>query len=204
MATVPTSIRLTRLPVNWNEQPETFRRWWDETMSAIEQALNAILAIPAIEAAVAAANAAAAAANAAADNAQTAADNAQAATDVTSSEQSIVNSYPANYTFPLIDVSSAGLVTIAPHTRIYGNPTLNPNVNIVGGSFPTLASTGDVIYVYYVDATRSNPNPTFIYSLDASDAAQTGDTHSIGNGTIPGAGSQPGNPTLPPGVPPSS
>lgn len=48
------TIRLPRLTVGWKEQPQLFERYWDEVMTSLETSLNAILAIPAIEAALAA------------------------------------------------------------------------------------------------------------------------------------------------------
>lgn len=47
-----TNIRLPRLSLGWRDQPQLFERYWDEAMSTIESNLNAILNIPAIQAAL--------------------------------------------------------------------------------------------------------------------------------------------------------
>lgn len=187
------AFRLPRLPFNWKEQPQLFERYWDETLSNLEKTLNAILDIPLIEQAVADAQAAAAAA-------QGAADTAQSAVDGQASETSLVNSYTNGFVGSLISADSAGNVTIASHTRVYGNPTLNPNRSITGATFSTTGGAGDIIRVYYDDPTRAGGAVTYQYTVDpAAGPVQTGNRHSVGAVKIPAAGSQDGNYIRPPG-----
>lgn len=159
-----------------------------------QQLVTQLELIPGLEAAIAAADAAAA-------NAQAAADNANAAAEATTSEQSIVNSYPANPTVPpLISADSAGDVTISDHDRIYGDPTLNPTVSVDGGVVASGGTSGDVIRVYYNDPTRAGGAVTYLFTTNTTDTpVQGGDTHVVGAVTVPAAGSQSGNGVRPPG-----
>lgn len=158
-----------------------------------QQLVTQLELIPGLEAAIAAADAAAA-------NAQAAADNANAAADSITSEQSLVNSSPANYAFPLLQADNTGNVTIANHDRVYGDPTLNPTVPVTGGVVASGASPGSVVRPYYDDPTRAGGIVTYLFTVD-DDAfpSQTGDTHVLGAVTIPAAGTQDGNPVRPPG-----
>lgn len=182
-------LRLARLPTNWNEQPETFRRWWDETMNAIEETLNAILSIPEIEQALEDLDVATQAA-------QDAADNANAAASAVTSEQSLSASFPQNYTPPLLNADDTGLVTIAAHDRKYGDGTV---VSVTGGTVATGLTSGDIAWIYYDQASRAGGAVTYQFTQVETDIAQTGDRHSLGAVTIPASGSQAGNPVRPPG-----
>jgi hypothetical protein len=202
------AIKLARLPVNWQENPLLVSRYWDQSMTQIETALNQILAIPAIEAAlvdldaaIIAADAAAAAADAAAVSAQTAADDAAVATAANKAESSIINSYVSLFTAPLISVTTLGVVTIANHSRIYGDPALNPTVTVTGtAALATTAGVGDVVRVYYNDPTRAGGAVTYLYTVDpTAPPVQGGSTHSVGAVTVPGAGSANGKLVQPPG-----
>lgn len=189
-------IKLPRLPVGYEKVPGLFPRYWDQAMTNIEKAVNEVLAIPEIKAAIVAANAAAANANAAAAAAKSTADK-QAA------ESSLVSSYisPNSFTGDLITVSSTGSVTVKTHTRIYGNPTLNPSVTVTGSTFSvTGVVAGDIIRVYYNDPTRAGGAVTYITTVDpAAPLAQSGDTHSVGAVSVPGTGTTPGKYIKPPG-----
>ena len=148
----------------------TFIQWWQSNADAIESSINGIaLALDAAGIALDAADVALAAADSAqsaADHAQSAADDAQAATTATAAETSIVNSYIANFTAPLISVDSTGLVTIANHDRVYGDSTLNPTVSVTGGNLPTGAASGSVVRVYYDDPTRTGGAVTYQFTVD--------------------------------------
>jgi hypothetical protein len=191
-----TVFRLPRLPLNWNKQPQLFERYWDEAMTNIEKTLNEILVIPEIQTAIDAANAAAAAAN-------TAAGNAQNAADTNSAENSLVNSYidSTSFTAPLISASSTGTITIQTHTRVYGDPTLNPNVSVTGQiGMSTGAASGDTVRVFYNDPTRAGGAVTYQFTIDpAAPPVQTGDTHSVGSVIIPSTGTSGGKYVKPPG-----
>lgn len=194
------TVRLPRLPVNWKEQPQLFERYWDEAMTQLETTLNAILEIPELQTAIQQAKAAADNANAAAATAQDAADSAQGAADATAADTSLVNSYVANFTAPVLSATSLGVVTIANHERVYGDSTLNPTVPVTGGSLPTSAATGDAVRIFYDDASRSGGAVTYQFSIDpAPPPVQSGNRHSVGVVTIPAAGSQGGKPVRPPG-----
>lgn len=187
------NVKLPRLPVNWQSQPELVRRYWDSTMSEIEKTLNAILAIPAIEEAlknldeaVANANDAAAAANAAANSAK--------------QNESLVNSYITAFTAPLISADSSGVVTIANHTRVYGDSSLNPSRTVVGGTISTGAASGSIVRVYYSDPSRAGGSVAYLFTVDpATPMAQGGNIHSIGAVAIPATGTGDGNFVKPPG-----
>ena len=47
-----TIFKLPRLPVNWNEQPQLFERYWDEVTRKIEDNFNSVLSVPGLTAAV--------------------------------------------------------------------------------------------------------------------------------------------------------
>ena len=187
------AFRLPRLPVNWKEQPQLFERYWDETLTNLEKTLNAILDIPAIQAAVTAAQAAAVTAKAAADSARNVADNQVR-------ETSIVNSYTSVATGSVLTVDAAGTVTVQTHTRTYGNSTLNPPVSVTGASVSTTAIANDIIRIYYTDASRSGGTVSYQYTIDpTTPPVQTGDIHVVGAVRVPATGTTPGIGVTPPG-----
>ncbi len=202
------TVKLPRLWNNWQSMPpHLFERYWDEAMSNIEETLNAILSIPAIEEALEDLDTATQAALDAADNAntaaadaQTAADTAQNTADAQRTEASIANSYVENFTPPLLSADSTGVVTIANHDRHYGDSTLNPTVSVTGDTIATGSASGSVIRVYYDDATRAGGAVTYQFTVDpAAPPVQGGSRHSVGAVTIPVAGSSDGNYVKPPG-----
>lgn len=159
-----------------------------------------------LQAAAAAAQNAANSAQAAANDAQTAANNAQSAADnaataggVTAREQSINASYPTNFTGALLSADSVGNITVVDHQRVYGSPTLNPTVSVAGGIAATGFAPGDIVRVYYDDPARAGGTVMYEGTLNAAEAAQTGDRHSVGAIMIPSVGLEDGLPTLPPG-----
>ena len=187
------AFRLSRLPVNWKEQPQLFERYWDEFSNQLEKTLNAILDIPIIQQAVADAQAAAAAAQTAAVSAQSAANTAQNQTTAQRSETSLVNSYANGFTEDLITTTSAGSITIKNHTRVYGDPTLNPSVSVTGSTFSSGAVSGDIVRVYYDDTTRAGGLVTYQFTIDPATApVQTGNRHVVGAVKIPVSGTVPG------------
>jgi Flp pilus assembly protein TadG len=199
-------IKLPRLPANQKlinadgSATLTFSRWWQSIVEQVETAINGIIALPEIQAAIAEAQAAADAANAAAAAASTAATNAQSSASANTSEQSLVNSGMEGFTPPAIKVNSAGAVTVANHNRRYGNSTLNPTVAVAGATFSTGGTSGDIIYVFYDDPTRAGGAVTYQYSMDPADTVQGGVRHSIGSVIVPSTGSADGTPVLPVGV----
>lgn len=187
------NVKLPRLLQGWREQPKLLERYWDIAMTKIEDILNQLLAIPAIEAALADLDAATAAAQAAADN-------ANAAADSVTSDTSLVNSYPDNYVDPLISADNTGGVTIANHDRVYGNPSVNPTVAVLGDVLATGQAAGSIVRIYYVDPTRAGGAVTYQYTVDpAAPPVQTGDTHSVGAVEIPAGAPTDGGPVRPPG-----
>lgn len=194
------AIKLARLPVNWEKQPELVRRYWDTTMTEIEKTLNAILEIPIIKEALENLDDAVAAAQAAADAAQDAADDAAGSANTGRLETSLTSSYITNFTTPLISADSSGNVTIANHDRVYGDPALNPTRAVTGGSVSTGATSPSIIRVYYDDPTRAGGSVTYQFTVDpAAPPAQSGNRHSVGAVQIPAAGTQDGNFVKPPG-----
>jgi hypothetical protein len=170
-----------------------------------QTAMDLLESVPAIQDAVANAQAAADAANAAAAAAQTAADNANTATAGAMAESSLVSSFivAGSFTPPLISISSTGGVTIATHQRQYGDTTLNPTVSVTGTTISTTGVNPDVVRVYYNDPTRAGGAVTYLDTIDpAPPPVQGGNTHSVGAGTVPAAGTQDGNFIQPPGFVP--
>jgi hypothetical protein len=188
LPTLPSGFRL--VSEKTGAATNSFQIWWQQFARRIEDSINGI------EAALVAAGIAldaAAAANAAAANAQSVADS-------TSSETSLVNSYPSGFTPPLVSADALGNVTIANHQRVYGDSTLNPTVSVTGATIPTTGVAGDAVRVYYSDPSRAGGAVTYLYTVDpAAPPVQGGNTHSVGAVTIPGAGTNPGNPVQPPG-----
>lgn len=196
------TIRLPRLPVNWQTQPQLFERYWDEAMTRLEDTLNAILEIPELQTAIQQAQQAANNANAAADAAKNAADTAQGAADNTAKETSIVNSYVNDFTPPLLSVTPAGVVTIGAHKRVYGDSSIDPTVSVNAATVNTMATAGQVVRIYYDDPSRSGGNVTYQWTIDPSPVpVQSGNRHSVGVVTVPaaGGGNSDGNWIRPPG-----
>ena len=82
----------------------------------------------------------------------------------------------------VLTASSAGAITVAAHTRIYGNTS----VVVSGGSLSGFAS-GNYVTVYYQDPARAGGAVTYLGSTSA--VAQTGSTYIVGQVSIPAAGS---------------
>jgi len=211
MASTPpnpsTIFRLPRLPVGWKDQPQLFERYWDEAMGQIEKTLRSILVLPEIQEAIARAEAAAQTAQDAADTAtmaaSSAAGQAQAAADQAQTaalEASLVNSYPQVASGPLITASSAGVISIANHTRVYGDSTLNPSVSVTGGTIDTGAVAGNIVRIYYSDPARAGGTVTYSFTIDPETSpAQGANIHSVGAAQIPDTGSIPGRNVNKPG-----
>lgn len=148
---------------------------WQNTMEAIEAALasltNQVGDIQAILAQIQAANDLALAAN------QTA--------NAASNSLTITNSYTNPVS--VLTASSDGVITIAPHTRVYGDGT---SVSVDGGSVSGFGQ-GQYISVYYDDAARQGG--AVVYQGSTSPVAQAGSTHSVGQISIPLAGQPPSN-----------
>jgi hypothetical protein len=193
------AFKLPRLPLNWQKQEGLFERFWDNSARELEKVLNQLLSIPLIQDALADLEAATQAAQDAADAAQTAADTANDATDAVTAETSLVNSFivAGSFTAPLISADSSGNITIASHTREYGN---GDTVAITGDTIATAGTNPDVVRVYYDDPTRADTTPTFLHTIDpAAPPVQSGDRHSVGAVVIPSAGTADGNFIKPPG-----
>ena len=193
------AFKLPRLPLNWQKQEGLFERFWDNSARELEKVLNQLLSIPAIQEALENLETATQAAQNAADAAQTAADTANNATDAITAETNLVNSFivAGSFTPPLISGDSSGNVTIASHTREYGDGTTTA---ITGATIATAAANPDIVRVYYDDTTRTNTAPTFLHTIDpAPPPVQSGDRHSVGAVLIPSAGTSDGNFIRPPG-----
>lgn len=184
----------------------TYQIWWQQFSDSIEYSINGIaaalaaagIALDAAEIAMDAADAA----QLAADNAQTAADNANAAVASTNSAVSLANSGVVNEAGPL-EAISTGTVTIANHDRLYGDQTLNPTVAVTGDTLSSGFSSGDIVYVYYLDPTRAGGAVSYLFSLDPADVVQAGSTHSVGVVEIPAGPTATGIYVRPSGVIPT-
>lgn len=102
-----------------------------------------------------------------------------------------------SYTDPIgvLTASSSGTITIAGHTRIYSDGT---SASVNAGSVSGFAS-GDYVTVYYNDPARAGGAVTYLGTTAV--IGQTGDTHIVGQVTIPavGDGDTGGTGTGPPG-----
>lgn len=187
--TAPNLDRLQRLIKYFNPDGTPTPKMvldWQNTMDAIEAALAGLTGqvgdLTAIVNRLAAAEALASAAN---DNATTANNNI-----------SITNSYTDPVS--VLTASSDGVVTIAAHNRVYGDGL---SVPVNGGSVSGFAQ-GDYVSVFYDDAARQGGAVS--YQGTTGLLAQTGSTHSVGQISIPYAGSPPssGGGVSPPGYVP--
>lgn len=132
------------------------------------------------------------AAQLAADTAQAAADAAQSAADANAKEQSLVSSGILPRT--VVTASSAGVVSIATHTRYYGDGT---SVAVNAGSIPGNA-VGAQVFVSYLDA--DHVGGAVVYLASATFQPQTATRHVVGSVTIPATGTATGEPgPAPPG-----
>lgn len=191
-------FRLPRLPVNWREQPQLFERYWDDSSRKLEEALNTLLSIPAIEAAIVAANAAAAAANTAATTANTAANTAQTTANTNTAITALVNSYPTGVTLTATDAGANVTVTVSAHNRTYPPST---TVSVNSGSVTGLAYS-TTYYIYYDDVPRTGGAVTYAATTSAATAAQVSNRHLVGSVLTPAAAAAPstGKNVQPPGV----
>lgn len=168
----------------------------NDAFSNLAEAINRIAEIPAIKAEL---EAAVQEAKDAAQAAQTAADNAQSAGDAQAKEASLVTSY-VSATVPTPTADDAGDVTIAPHDRVYGDPTIDPTVSVDGGLVATGESPGSIVRIYYVDPERDGGAVTYQFTVDPDPPpVQGNDVHSVGAVQIPTTGTSEGKVIRPPG-----
>lgn len=153
-----------------------FMRLINGNNSNLEQAVNALAALPLIQQALSDAQQAAQDAQGAADQAQTAADAAQAQAEANKREAALTGSYidPSS-----VITSDSTTITISAHTRYYADNTSAP---VDGGTAPA-TSPGDVDYISYLDPTREGGSVSYIVST--TQPVQTGDTHVVGAVMIP-------------------
>lgn len=171
-----------------------FMRALNDAFSNLAGAINAIAAIPEIQAALTELDTATQQAKKAAEAAQSAADNAASANAAQQRETSLQSSY--------IDPSSVltatpTTITIAAHTRYYPQPMGDPIAVSVSGGSVAATGPGDVNYVSYSDPERDGG--TVVYVVSGTPPTQTGNTHVVGAVEIPTTGSNGGGdgPTRP-------
>lgn len=156
-----------------------FARRLNDVLGQIVTLLNAIRAIPEIQAQLLLLDSATQAALDAAELAQMAAAGAQASTDSTKREQALVNSYIQPDS---VLTASPTTISIAAHTRLYADGT---SATVNAGTVPA-TSSGDIDYISYVDPERDGGAVTYIVST--TPPVQTGDTHVVGAVSIPETG----------------
>lgn len=161
-----------------------FLRRLNDILQGIATTLNAITALPEIQAALVGLGDATQAALDAAAAAQTAANSAQGQIDNQAREAALANSYidPDS-----VINSTSTTISIAAHTRFYGDGTF---ASVSSGTVSTTA-VGDIDFVYYLDPTRAGGAVTYIAEANTN-PAQTGDTHVVGAVTVPATGTVPG------------
>lgn len=191
-------IKLPRLPVNWDKQPQLFERYWNQAMTQIEQNVNELLALPIIQDAIAAAQSAADSALVAADAATTAAASANTAAINAGSVASLANSGVTGATITAVDAGASATISVTNHTRVYGDGSY---VSVNGDSITGLAYS-TLYYIYYDDPARAGGSVTYQYTTSQATAAQTGDRHLVGQVETPAAAapSNTGNYVGAPGV----
>lgn len=131
------------------------------------------------------------------------ANEAKSAATSASKDTALVNSYvsPSNILSAVLDTVDAtkAVITIADHTRMYGDGTSKP----VTGSTIVGLSLSATYYVTYMDATRAGGSVTYMTTTDYLAAGQGSDRHLVGSIVTPAAGStapSTGDPVRPPGV----
>lgn len=112
------------------------------------------------------------------------------------------NALETSYPDPgnVLTVGAGGGITIAAHTRVYGD---GKRVSVDAG-FVSGFSPGDYVTVYYVDAARTGG--TVLYQATTGLVAQKDATHIVGQVTVPQAGEPDtgGTAPSPPGYTPQS
>lgn len=160
-----------------------FQLLWQQTMQAIEDAFAALTLQVGDNTSVLAAI-------------QNALNLATAANDNAVEAISIVN-IANSFTEPssVLTASSDGTITVAPHTRVYGN---GARVSVDGGTISGF-SPGQFVRVYYDDAARDGG--AVEYHGATADVVQQGNRHVVGGVEIPalGAVDQSGTGVIPPG-----
>lgn len=146
---------------------------WQNTMEAIEVALRGLTGqVGDLSTLVAQIKAA-----------QDLAQSAQSIAAETKAQQDITNSYTSPSA--VLTASNDGNITIAAHTRVYGDGS---SVAVNGGSLSGF-SAGDYVSVYYDDPARSGGAVTYMGTTSA--VAQAGARHSVGQIAIPQSGEAP-------------
>lgn len=98
----------------------------------------------------------------------------------TARDNALETSYPDPSN--VLSAGAGGSITIAAHTRVYGDGSTAPvNAGFVSGFMP-----GDYVTVYYVDAARTGG--AVMYQATTGLVAQKDATHIVGQVTIPQAG----------------
>jgi len=175
-----------------------FLRTINGALQSIGYALNQVIALPDIQAALAGLDAATAAALAAAANAQAAADNAGTVADTTTAQTNLANSYVTGCTISGTDAGTDATIDITSHMRVYGDGT---SVAVNGGTLTGLVYD-TLYYITYQDPTRAGGAVTYVATTNVANAAQLGDRHVVGRVATPAAGDPDttGRPVLPPGA----
>lgn len=155
--------------------PEFMRRL-NDTLQSLAVAINAIAALPEIQAALTNLDMATQAA-------LDAAAAAQASTDTNQREFALQNSYidPAS-----VLTATPGTVNIDAHVRKYADGT---QVSVSAGFVPATA-VGDTDYIFYLNPSRSGG--AVAYQVSTTMPVQTGDTHVVGAVNIPASGNASG------------
>lgn len=143
----------------------TFQRWWQTVCERLEaQETKQDATLEQISAALGLIDAAQASANAAAASAAT----AQAAVDDLGSNSALILGHVVPTSIlTATDAGASATITIAGHTRVYGD---NTSVAVTGGSITGLAYSSSYA-VYYDDLTRAGGAVTYHATTTQTDAA---------------------------------
>lgn len=93
----------------------------------------------------------------------------------------------------VMSVNTGGSVTVADHTRTYGDSALNPPVSVNGAVVATGQPTDTVVYIFYSDPARVGGAVTYQWSVDSDALVQSGSNHAVGSAQVPPSGSAPGD-----------
>lgn len=184
--------RSARVPITEGNLPTgEFVRWLNNVLQPIAYALNEVLTLPAIQAALVDLDNATQAAQSAAGAANNAASTAAA-------QSSLANSYVDSNPLSAADAGANVTISIAAHGRVYGD---GQTVSVGAGVLPG-QPYAQTVYVYYEDSGRAGGAVTYQATMDPAIAAQLSGRHVVGSIMTPAAG-QPasaGYPVLPPGA----
>jgi len=119
------------------------------------------------------------------DEVLTSIENSISSQTTVSTSLSLLTSYVETPT-PAISADSSGIITINPHTRVYGSGN---QVAVSGGTLNTGSPAGSIVRVFYSDPSFNGGSVTYAFSVDpAPKPSQKDGIHVVGAVFIPVSG----------------